>query len=94
MSHYPIACSQMTDNHCNAMLLTQATKNLLDFMSTERNGKPRLVDMYIGSHMHQFERVFPYANGTFEIGEKSVYGRGHMVSVVEGAAGCDYGIIS
>ncbi len=44
--------------------------------------------------MHQFERVFPYANGTFEIGEKSNYARGHMVSVVEGAAGCDYGIIS
>ena len=50
--------------------------------------------MYVGSHMHQFERVFPYANGTFEIGEKSNYARGHMVSVVEGAAGCDYGIIS
>lgn len=44
--------------------------------------------------MHQFERVFPYANGTFEIGEKSTYPRGRMVSVVEGAAGCDYGMIS
>lgn len=44
--------------------------------------------------MHQFERVFPYANGSFEIGEKSTYARGHMVSIVEGAAGCDYGMIS
>jgi hypothetical protein len=34
MSHYPIACSQMDDNHCNAMLLTPSTKELLDFMST------------------------------------------------------------
>ena len=50
--------------------------------------------MYVGSHMHQFERVFPYTNGTFEIGEKSNYNRGHMVSIVEGSAGCDYGIIS
>ena len=34
MSHYPIACSQMNDNHCNGMLLTPATKYILDFMST------------------------------------------------------------
>jgi hypothetical protein len=45
------------------------------------------VDLYLGAHMHQYERVAPYKNGTFSVGEEGPYGKGRMPSIVEGVAG-------
>jgi hypothetical protein len=51
ISHYPIICSQIDDPHCGDLFRT--SKELIDFMSQEVNGKSP-VDFYIGAHMHQY----------------------------------------
>lgn len=88
-SHYPVMCSQ-DDPHCR-----DAIKNMPDlyeWMSTPVEGKG-LVDLYIGSHMHQYERIYPFVNNNYVIGEESPYSRGRLVSFVEAVAGVDYFII-
>ena len=51
------------------------------------------VDLYLGAHMHQYERIAPYYKGNFTIGSRGPYYKGQMPSIVEGVAGCDVGII-
>lgn len=84
-SHYPLICSQV-DSHCRDTL-SRISELLGD---ASRTGK---VDLYLGAHMHQYERIHPYINGEFKISNSSSYRRGMMPSVVEGVAGCDLGII-
>lgn len=84
-------CSQV-DPHCR-----DAMGNMPDFYEwlsqpNPADGKGK-VDLYIGSHMHQYERIYPYVNGKFIVGEESPYGRGRLVSFVEAVAGVDYFII-
>ena len=47
--------------------------------------------------MHQYERIYPYINGEFQIPSMKQdfgrYGKGEMPSIVEGVGGCDVGII-
>jgi hypothetical protein len=49
-SHYPVICSQI-DPHCRDSLANMP--DFYDYISTQFNGKG-LVDLYIGSHMHQY----------------------------------------
>lgn len=49
-SHYPVMCSQI-DPHCRDTIATMP--DLFAYLSTQFNGKG-LVDMYVGSHMHQY----------------------------------------
>lgn len=65
--------------------------DLYNYLSNPVEGKG-LVDLYIGSHMHQYERIYPYVSGQFVI-EPSPYTRGRLVSVVEAVGGVDYFII-
>lgn len=56
-------------------------------------GAMKSVDLYIGAHMHQYERVVPYDGKKFVEGRMGPYGKGEMASVVEAVAGNDLGII-
>ncbi len=49
-SHYPVMCSQV-DPHCRDA--TEQMPDLYEWLSTPYKGKG-LVDLYIGSHMHQY----------------------------------------
>lgn len=49
-SHYPVMCSQV-DPHCRDAMGNMP--DLYEYLSTQFDGKG-LVDLYIGSHMHQY----------------------------------------
>ena len=49
-SHYPVMCSQI-DPHCRDALANMP--DLYQYLSTQFDGKG-MVDLYIGSHMHQY----------------------------------------
>lgn len=34
------------------------------------------VDLYLGAHMHQYERIAPYYKGNFTIGSRGPYYKG------------------
>ena len=87
-SHYPVMCSQV-DPHCRDAMLNMP--DLFEWLSMPYEGKG-LVDLYIGSHMHQYERVWPYVEGRF-VNESSPYYRGRMASFVEAVGGVNYFII-
>lgn len=82
-SHYPIRCAQIDEEHCYATL--KALPELFNYLSTPYMGKG-LVDLYLGAHMHQYERLLPYSQGKF-VKEQSPFTRGRLVSIVEGVAG-------
>ena len=84
-SHYPVMCSQV-DPHCRDALATMS--DFYEYLSSQVDGKG-LVDMYIGSHMHQYERIWPFVNNEF-VNESSPYYRGRMVNFVEAVAGVNY----
>lgn len=87
-SHYPVMCSQ-DDPHCRDAMLNMP--DLYEYLSTPLNGKG-LVDLYIGSHMHQYERIWPLVNNKF-VNESSPYYRGRLANFVEAVAGVNYWII-
>ena len=51
-SHYPLACSQDV-KYCRDAL--NKMPDLYSWFS-----KSRKVDFYLGAHMHQYERIYPY----------------------------------
>lgn len=65
--------------------------DLYEWLSTPYEGKG-LVDLYIGSHMHQYERIWPFVNNKF-VNESSPYTRGRLVSFVEAVGGVNYFIV-
>jgi hypothetical protein len=54
-------CSQV-DPHCRDALATMP--DLYAYLSAQIDGKG-LVDLYIGSHMHQYERIWPFVDSKF-----------------------------
>ena len=58
-SHYPVMCSQI-DLHCRDAISNMP--ELYDHFSTQKFDGKGLVDLYIGSHMHQYERLWPYVD--------------------------------
>lgn len=60
-SHYPLMCSQV-DPHCRDAMANMP--DFFEYLSTQFNGKG-MVDLYIGSHMHQYERIWPFVNNQF-----------------------------
>lgn len=59
VSHYPLTCSE-DDDHCRG-----AMKTMPDLYSWFSQSKK--VDFYLGAHMHQYERIYPYINDRFVI---------------------------
>lgn len=84
-SHYPLICSQV-DTHCRDTLLKLST-------TFEKIAALKEVDLYLGAHMHQYERVAPYNGSDFASNSLGPYYKGQMASVVEAVAGNDLGII-
>lgn len=65
--------------------------DLYEYISRQFEGKG-LVDLYIGSHMHQYERIWPFVDNKF-VNESSPYNRGRLANFVEAVAGVNYWII-
>ena len=81
-------CSQV-DPHCRDAMGNMP--DLYEWLSTPYKGKG-LVDLYIGSHMHQYERIWPFVNNKF-VNESSPYYRGRLANFVEAVGGVNYFII-
>jgi hypothetical protein len=81
-SHYPVMCSQV-DSHCRDNIGNMP--DLYEWISAPYEGKG-LVDLYIGAHMHQYERIWPFVDNEF-VNESSPYYRGLLANFVEGVGG-------
>ena len=51
------------------------------------------VSLYIGAHMHQYERLYPYYEGKFSKKESPYENEEGLVSIVEAAAPNELGLV-
>ena len=55
--HYPLTCSE-NNVHCSGTI--EKMPDLYTWFSHSKK-----VDFYLGAHMHQYERIYPYINDKF-----------------------------
>ena len=51
------------------------------------------VNLYLGAHVHTYERLYPYYKGNIYNVEGPYYNMDSLVSIVEGVGGNDQGIV-
>lgn len=83
-SHHPIFCSHQVDN------CVKNNKTFFDYWSLLNDQK---INLYLTAHVHTYERQYPYYKGKILYVDGPYSNMDSLVSIVEGVAGNDQGLV-